>query len=120
MQDRSSFVVSNGEDEAWLKNLVLAYAQKSAVDLWSLHTTATLIETEVTYDGHVWRAVPYSHPTVFPRLELRSGTTTTVVAVPVEVFVKLVAALNKRWEEDLWVMKSHLIGLANSSVKDRL
>ena len=120
MQDQSSFVINNGEDDTWMKKLVLTYAQAHPADLWSLHTTAMVIETEVQYDGHRWRAVPYAHPTVYPRLELRSATTTTVVAVPVDVFVKVISVLNKRWEEDLWVMKSRLIGLANASVRDKI
>lgn len=118
MQDQATFVVSNGESETWMKMLVLTYASARDYEMWNQHTTASIIETEVLYEGHVWRAVPYAHPTVYPRLELKSSTTTTVVAVPVSVFVKLVAAINKQWEENLQVMKSHLIGLANGSTKD--
>lgn len=118
MQDQSSFVHCNGESEQWLKMLVLTYAQARRADVWNQHTIAAVIETEVEYEGHRWRAVPYSHPTVNPRLELKSSTTSTVVAVPVEVFVKVVAALSKQWEENMWVMKSKLVGLANGSIKD--
>ena len=119
MQEFSKYLVNNGEDEMWLKQLVLAYFSMKP-DLWVSHTEAMVIANEVSYGGHVWRAIPYSSPTTFPRLELKSDTTTTRVAVPIEVAVTIIAVLKKMWEPNLWTQRSKLIGLCNASVKDQL
>lgn len=119
MDESSKFLVNNGESELWMKQLVLSYFSRHP-KMWLIHTAAMIIDNEVEYDGHMWRAIPYSSPTTYPRLELKSNTTTTRVAVPVDVAIKLLASLNKEWEQNLWTQKSTLVCMCNASVKDQL
>ena len=118
MQERATILVSNGEDDEWMRGLLLSYVKLRSLTLWERHTEAVVLETEVEYCGHKWRAVPYSSPTTNPRLELCSQTTSTVVAVPVENFVMLLARLNNRWEGSLQHLRSALVCMANRSVRD--
>lgn len=97
-----------------MKTLVLTYLKTLPMSNFTHQPEAVLFVHEVEYDGHKWRAIPKASPTQWPHLELVSQTSTTIVAVPVPVVVKVLVAL--KVQLDYFRVESKLIGLCNRSV----
>lgn len=97
-----------------MKALVLTYLKTLPMSNFAHQPEAVLFVHEVEYDGHEWRAIPKASSTRWPYLELVSQTSTTIVAVPVPVVMKVLVAL--KVQMDYFRIESKLIGLCNRSV----
>lgn len=97
-----------------MKALVLTYLKTLPMSNFAHQPESVLFTHEVEYDGHKWRAVPKASSTRWPHLELVSQTSTTIVAVPVPVVMKVLVVL--KVQMDYFRVESKLIGLCNRSV----